>query len=54
MKYKVFKMTTTEQEQVVEANDCDSAIEIAEELDNWNDPLETNDSFCAHEYKENE
>ena len=54
MNYKVYRTTLQDQEQIVEAEDKDIAIEIAQELDNWNDPIETNDSFCVHEYKENE
>jgi hypothetical protein len=54
MRFKVFRTTVQDQEQLVEATDKENAIEVAQELDNWDDPIETNDSFCVHEYKENE
>ena len=51
-KYIVYKMVSYDQEQMVEAECEADAIDLAEEYNNWDDPIETNYQFDAHEVKE--
>ncbi len=46
--YQVFKLVTYDQVQTVEANSMEEAIELAETLNNWDDPQETNYELHAH------
>jgi hypothetical protein len=52
-KYIVYKMVSYDQQQMIEANSPEEAIELAEEYNEWDDPIETNYDFDAHEIKDN-
>lgn len=52
-KYIVYKMVSYDQQQMVEAESESEAIDLADELNDWDDPIETNYQFDAHEVKEN-
>jgi hypothetical protein len=51
-KYIVYKMVSYDQQQMVEAENESDAIDLADELNNWDDPIETNYQLDAHEVKE--
>lgn len=51
-KYIVYKMVSYDQQQMVEAENKSDAIDLANELNNWDDPIETDDHYDAHEVKE--
>lgn len=52
-KYIVYKMVSYDQQQMVEAEDAQKAIELAEEYNDWDNPIETDYQYDAHEVKEN-
>lgn len=46
-------MVSYDQQQMVEAEDAQKAIELAEEYNDWDNPIETDYQYDAHEVKEN-
>ena len=52
MKYEVIKTVTYDLTQIIEAPSQDEAIEIAEDLGNWEQFNGDNDNYCVHEMKE--
>jgi hypothetical protein len=51
-KYIVYKIVSYDQQQIVEAENKTDAMDLADELGNWDDPIETNYELDAHEVKE--
>jgi hypothetical protein len=46
--YQVFKLVSYDQVQTVEANSMEEAMELADALNEWDDPQETNYELHAH------
>lgn len=52
-KYVVYQMVSYDQEQIIEAESPEEAVRLAQEYNEWDDPIETNYDYDIHEIKEN-
>ena len=51
-KYEVYKTVTYDLYQEVEADSMEEAIEIAQEMNDWDSPIDTEEDYTAVEMKE--
>jgi hypothetical protein len=49
--YQVFRLVSYDQVQTVQANSIEEAMELADALNEWDDPQETNYELHAHKVK---